>query len=214
MAHRSSAPLSPVVPSISFSTENVEVGEEDGSAEICLDLSVPLSTDLQVVVSASAGTGTFHFTFMSIFSQCDNPIVSNTADSGSDFLAGTQTASFTAGSTRACVNFVIIDDDLALEGDETFTATFETPDGFASVDPSTATVTIIDNDGTSYRRQSVAFCTYALYHSSVHGPVHRGRLQLCRGRSQCSCVSGRYWTDSSASHCHRLISRPRNSNRS
>jgi hypothetical protein len=113
-----------VVPSISFSTENVEVREEDGSAEICLDLSVPLSTDLQVVVSASAGT----------------------ADSGSDFSAGTQTASFTAGSTRACVNFVIIDDDLALEGDETFTATFETPDGFASVDPSTATVTIIDND--------------------------------------------------------------------
>ena len=52
-----SALLSPVVPSISFSTENVVVGEGDGSAEVCLDLSVPLSTDLQVVVSASAGTG-------------------------------------------------------------------------------------------------------------------------------------------------------------
>ena len=89
---------------------------------------------------------------MSPFPHWDNPFLSNTADSGSDFLAGTQTASFTAGSTRTCVNFVIIDDDLALEGDETFTATFETPDGFVSADPTTATVTIVDDDGTPYRR--------------------------------------------------------------
>ena len=33
------------------------VGEGDGSAEVCLDLSVPLSTDLLVTVSSSPGTG-------------------------------------------------------------------------------------------------------------------------------------------------------------
>ena len=72
------------------------------------------------------------------------------ADSGSDFISDTLTASFTSGTTRACVNFIVRDDNVALEGDETFTATFETPEGFLTTDPSTATVTIIDDDGQLY----------------------------------------------------------------
>ena len=73
----------------------------------------------------------------------------NTAEDGIDFISGTQTASFAAGSTRACVEFIIVNDNIALEGDETFTATFATPDGFNPGEPQTATIAIIDNDGRS-----------------------------------------------------------------
>ena len=81
-------------------------------------------------------------------------VLRNTAGSGTEFIDSPLTSSFPAGSTRACVNFAILDDTLALEGDETFTATFETPDGFISVKPSTATVTILDDDGM-YSRQII-----------------------------------------------------------
>ena len=46
-----------VIPTIFFSTENVVVGESDGTAEVCLELSVPLSTDLEVAVSSTPGSG-------------------------------------------------------------------------------------------------------------------------------------------------------------
>ena len=49
--------LTAVVPMIFFSTENVVVGEGDGVAEVCLNLSVPLSTDLSVEVSSTPGSG-------------------------------------------------------------------------------------------------------------------------------------------------------------
>lgn len=42
---------------ISFVTDNVTVIENGGSAEVCLELSVPLSTDLEVVTISSPGTG-------------------------------------------------------------------------------------------------------------------------------------------------------------
>ena len=74
-------------------------------------------------------------------------IFSPAADNGSDFVSETKTASFSAETTTACVEFDIIDDPLALEGDETFTVTFETPDRFQATDPMTATVTIVDDDG-------------------------------------------------------------------
>ena len=44
-------------PTIFFSTENVVVGEGDGAAEVCLNLSVPLSTELSVEVSSTPGSG-------------------------------------------------------------------------------------------------------------------------------------------------------------
>ena len=49
--------LNAVTPTISFSTEDVVVDEDDGSAEVCLELSIPLSTNLEVVVTSAAGTG-------------------------------------------------------------------------------------------------------------------------------------------------------------
>ena len=91
---------------------------------------------------------------------------STVADSVGDFVSGIQTASFAAGSTRACVEFIIVDDSIALEGDETFTATFATPDGFLAEDPSTSIVTIIDDDGRGLTLYSLLYST--MLHSVHH----------------------------------------------
>ena len=48
---------STVVPTISFTTDSTVVGEGDGAVEVCLKLSAPLSTDLEVVVTSTTGTG-------------------------------------------------------------------------------------------------------------------------------------------------------------
>ena len=58
---------------------------------------------------------------------------------------------FNAGSVSGqieCTTFTIVDDDL-LEGDENFQVSLDSPTGGANLDdPISATVTIIDNDGT------------------------------------------------------------------
>ena len=68
---------------------------------------------------------------------------------GVDFIVETQTATFTAGSTEACVQFTVVDDALALEGDETFTVDFVAPPETERGSLSPATVTIFDDDGMS-----------------------------------------------------------------
>ena len=66
---------------------------------------------------------------------------------GDDFVVETLTAMFAANSDTACVEFTVVDDMIALEGDETFTVTFTTPPGTGPGSPSPATVTIIDDGG-------------------------------------------------------------------
>ena len=53
---------------------------------------------------------------------------------------------FAAGETEACTNFVVVDDLLALEGDETFVVDYVVPPGVQSGTPSSTTVTIVDDD--------------------------------------------------------------------
>ena len=66
---------------------------------------------------------------------------------GDDYRIETLTASFSAGQIVSCVDFVLMDDDIALEGDETFTVDFVAPHVIVKVSPLTATVTIEDDDG-------------------------------------------------------------------
>ncbi len=71
--------------------------------------------------------------------------VSGTASDRSDFTPLLRTLSFAAGETSKTVTILIIDDAF-VENDETFNVTLDTPAGAALGMPSTATVTIIDND--------------------------------------------------------------------
>ena len=65
---------------------------------------------------------------------------------GTDFIDEPRVVTIAAGDTEACTRFVVVNDSLALEGDETFVVDFEVPPGVQSGTPSTTTVTIIDDD--------------------------------------------------------------------
>ena len=58
-----------------------------------------------------------------------------------------------AGSNKGCVNFTIIDDNIAEEPDEQFEVTFALPNAaeaqLINVTDASSNVTIVDNDGKS-----------------------------------------------------------------
>ena len=75
----------------------------------------------------------------------------NLPSDGNDYIRGQVTLIFLAGSTRACTNITIIDDQIAESLEETFLIEID------SIEPNaldaqlgdilSATVTIVDNDG-------------------------------------------------------------------
>ena len=67
-----------------------------------------------------------------------------------DFSAVQTEVVFQSGMIESCAQIVIIDDSIALEGDETIVITFTPPSGIQQGSPSSSTVTIIDNDRESY----------------------------------------------------------------
>jgi len=72
---------------------------------------------------------------------------------GTDYFPDQVTATFSAGIATAQITFTIVNDNI-LEPDETFNiAIVESmlPNGVVVVDPSQVTVTIVDDDGESYR---------------------------------------------------------------
>ena len=54
---------------------------------------------------------------------------------------------FSPGVNESCTTIIPIVDDTVLENDEVFSVTLSTTDSDVSIDPSSATVTIVDNDG-------------------------------------------------------------------
>jgi len=68
-----------------------------------------------------------------------------TATNGTDYTSIPTTATFAAGSATAVVN-VTVRDDLLLEGTETVALTLLSGTGYSVGTPSTATVSILDND--------------------------------------------------------------------
>jgi len=71
-----------------------------------------------------------------------------TATAGSDYLAASGTLSWANGDTAPKTFTVTVTDDALMESNETFTVTLSGPSGGATLgSPSSATVTIVDNDG-------------------------------------------------------------------
>jgi hypothetical protein len=71
-----------------------------------------------------------------------------TATAGSDYTAAAGTILWASGDTAPKTFTVTVNDDAAMEGNETFTVTLSNPTGGAALgSPSSATVTIVDNDG-------------------------------------------------------------------
>ena len=68
------------------------------------------------------------------------------ASSGSDFTSTTQTANWASGDAAAKTVNVPIVNDTSVEGNETFTVTLSAATGATLGSPTTATVTIVDDD--------------------------------------------------------------------
>jgi hypothetical protein len=110
--------------SIKLSSPTYTVGE--GIASVVVTI-MRAGTNLAGNVSVSYATG------------------NGSALSGLDYTATTGTVTFDAGQTSRTVTIPILDDTLA-EGNETFTFTLSGPSSATLVAPSTATVTIVDNE--------------------------------------------------------------------
>ena len=75
--------------------------------------------------------------------------VRTTATGGSDYTSVSSNEVFPSGSTDTdtrCVN-ITLEDDEALERDETFTVTLTTSDPNVMLGQDVTTVTVVDNDG-------------------------------------------------------------------
>jgi sugar lactone lactonase YvrE len=112
---------------IQFSSASYTVNEGAGSVA----LTVVRSGGIQFAVSANFSTA------------------NGSAVAGSDYTAASGSVNFAAGETQKTI-FVGVNEDSFAEGDETFTVNLSNPSAGATLgQPSTATVTIVDNDGGS-----------------------------------------------------------------
>ena len=64
-----------------------------------------------------------------------------------DYTSVENVLTFSPGVNESCTTIIPIVDDSVLESDEVFSVTLSTTDSDVSLDPASATVTILDNDG-------------------------------------------------------------------
>jgi Tol biopolymer transport system component len=112
--------------SIQFSAANYSAGEGDVGVVITVNRTGDLS-----------GTSTVDFTTSD-----------GTAKQKSDYEINTGTLTFAAGDTSKTFKVLIVDDAF-VEGNETLNLTLSNPTGANLIAPSSATVTIVDNDSAS-----------------------------------------------------------------
>ena len=81
---------------------------------------------------------------LSIFLLCSAP---------DDYTSVSQDLTFQPGSDRQCVEVAIVNDD-ELENEEQFTVTITTEEDRVTLEPDSTTVTITDDDGEGFDKQS------------------------------------------------------------
>ena len=120
-------------PEIEFEFPDYTVNEEDGSVEVCVVLNTAIAEQLIIELEVT-----------------DRPASSNPATEGEDFPSDIFPVTFNAGeNTTFCVDVAVIDDDIALEGDEQFRVIFSELNGARVGENSESTITIQDDDGKS-----------------------------------------------------------------
>ena len=123
----------PAGPTVGFSASTFAVNEADGTKTITVNLSRAATGPITVNYATSNGT----------------------ALAGSDYTATTGTLTFAAGETSK--SFVVpITNDLAVEAAETINLTLSAPVGATLGSPTTAVLTIADNDVPSINFQQTA----------------------------------------------------------
>ena len=110
-------------PTVSLSSSSVAVDEDAGSVSLTASLSEASGKQVIVVYATANGTAT----------------------SGSDYTAASGTLTFAAGTKSQAVSVAVVEDSVYEPG-ETFTITLRSPSNATLGSPSSATITIRDND--------------------------------------------------------------------
>ena len=145
-----------ITPSTQFTFGSYFVTENGGVARINIFRAGPTSSTASVDYRTSDDAA---------LTNCS--VVNNIASARCDYATSVGTVRFAANETLKTITIPIVDDSYA-EGNETFTITLSTPSSATLGAPSTATITITDNessnganpiDGTSFfvRQQYVDF---------------------------------------------------------
>jgi len=138
-----------------FSSASYSVNEGGGTASVTINRTGPAS-----------GSDSIHFA-----------TANGTATAGSDYTAVDQTVTFAAGETSKTVS-VPVTDDSSIEGNETVQLSLSSPSaGVMLGSPSTATLTIVDND----RAFAFSSATYSVGEASGHATVKINRTGLTSG---------------------------------
>src|SRR6266567_1727488 len=124
-------------PLVQFSAASYSVNEDKARIDITVNRSVDIASAALVKVVTNDATG---------LQNCD--VVNFKASPRCDYINTVTTLQFAAGEASKSFSIAIVDDSYA-EGDETFTLSLVEPLGVALGPQSTASVTIIDNDGST-----------------------------------------------------------------
>ncbi len=142
-------------PVFSFSSAAYSVGEGDGHATVTISRAGYAATAVSVHFATANGTAT----------------------EGSDYTDASQTVSFANGETSKTVSIPITDDSL-IEGNETVQLSLSGPStGTTLGSPSTATLTIVDND----RAFAFSSATYSVNEGDGTATVTINRAGLTSG---------------------------------
>ncbi len=123
----------PGLPTVRFGAATYSVTE--GTASILI----------AVTRSSTTGAASVHYA-----------TANGTATAGTDYTARSGTVSFAAGGGSANIS-IPITNDTAVEGNETFTVSLDTPVNLSLGEPSLTTVTIVDNDAPTLSFGAAAY---------------------------------------------------------
>jgi len=137
---------------VSFTQPSYTVNEGIENFMATLSLSTAPATEVSVLVLANSGTATGKcYIIQTLILTCTVPYI--VSGNGTDYFSDQVTATFSAGVATAQITFTIVNDNI-LEPDETLNIAIDEstlPNGVVVIDPSQITVTIVDDDGESYR---------------------------------------------------------------
>jgi PKD repeat protein len=131
-----STPPAPAT-NVQFGSSSYSVGEGDGRVNVTVTRTGDISGLATVFLSTSDNAG---------LQNCN--IFNGIASARCDYATTFRVVQFNMGETAKTFSIPIVDDSYA-EGNETFSVNLTNPLGASLGTPSTATVTIIDNDSTT-----------------------------------------------------------------